>query len=239
MEELKILYEDNHIIVIDKPQNIPVQADISGDKDVLNMIKDYIKVKYSKPGEAYVGLVHRLDRPTGGVMVFAKTSKAAARLSESMKEGDFDKRYFAVVCSEPRVKQDRLVHYLKKNPATNVVMPVPQLTEGAKRAVLNYKIIGSERKGVSLAQVDLDTGRSHQIRVQMSTIGCPVFGDVKYGGDKIAKGYNLSLYAVSLKFTHPVTKQRMVFIAYPPMEEMPWRLFETEIEKNLAIAKPE
>ncbi|MGN1099437.1 MAG: RluA family pseudouridine synthase [Christensenellales bacterium] len=239
MENINILFEDNHIIVIDKPQNVPVQADSSQDTDLLTELKNYLKVTYNKPGDAYLGLVHRLDRPTGGVMVFAKTSKAASRLCEAIKEGDFEKRYFAVICGEPRMKSDRLTHYLKKNPVTNVTMAVPQLTDGAKKAVLQYKIIGTLKKGVSLAQVDLDTGRSHQIRVQMATIGNPVFGDVKYGGDKLAKGYNLALYSVCLKFTHPVTKQRMVFITYPPVDEMPWKLFETEIEKNLAISKPE
>ena len=220
--DFDILHEDNHILVAVKPQNLPTQADASGDADFLNLLKDYLK--HEKPGNVYLGLVHRLDRPTGGVMVFAKTSKAAERLCQAIREGDFEKEYLAVTVGCPREPKAQLTHYLKKNPLTNVVSVVPSATEGAKRADLLYEVL--ESKGpVSLLKVRLLSGRSHQIRVQMAHIGCPVFGDVKYKGD-IARGYPLALWAEKLAFTHPVSRERMVFIAYPPEEKEPWKRFE-------------
>jgi len=230
MEQLNIAYEDNHIIVVVKPQNIPTQEDDSKDKDLLTMVKEYIKVKENKPGNVYVGLVHRLDRPTGGVMVFAKTSKAASRLTEQMQSGDFHKRYLAVINGKPREKRGKLVNYLLKNARTNTVQVVPELTTNAKRAELTYEII-DEKEKVSLARIDLHTGRSHQIRVQMKNIGCPVYGDVKYGGDILAKGHNLALWAYELKFIHPTTKENMTFKVYPPEDITPWQVFNLNIVK--------
>ena len=221
MEE--IIYEDNHIIVVIKPQNVPSQPDSTKDEDMLTKVKNYVKEKYNKPGEAYVGLVHRLDRPTGGLMVFAKTSKAASRLTEQMKNGEFDKKYLAVLVGKPKYETDRLVHYLKKDEKNNIVKVVPMLENEAKRAELQYTILDSNQK-LSLAEIKLYTGRSHQIRAQMSTIGNAVFGDVKYGGD-IVKGYNLALWAYKLVFVHPVTKKIMNFISFPPETETPWKFF--------------
>ena len=224
MEDLIVLYEDNHIIVVVKPQNIPTQEDDSKDKDMLTIIKEYIKVKENKPGNVYVGLVHRLDRPTGGVMVFAKTSKAASRLTEDIKNGDFHKRYLAVVNGKPREKRAKLVNYLKKNARTNIVQVVPELESGGKRAELDYEIL-EEKEKVTLVNVNLHTGRSHQIRVQMKHIGCPVYGDVRYGGDILAKGHNLALWAFELKLVHPTTKENMTFKVYPPEDKTPWNVF--------------
>ena len=224
MEELKVIYEDNHIIVVIKPQNIPSQEDESKDKDLLTMVKDYIKVKENKPGNVYVGLVHRLDRPTGGVMVFAKTSKAASRLTQEIQEGNLTKNYLAVVNGKPREKRAKLVNFLQKNARTNTVMVVPELTTGAKRAELNYDVV-EEKEKVSLVKVELITGRSHQIRVQMKHIGCPIYGDVRYGGDKLAKGHNLALWSYELKLIHPTTKENMTFKVYPPEEITPWNVF--------------
>jgi len=224
MEELKVIYEDNHIIVVIKPQNIPSQEDESKDKDLLTMVKDYIKVKENKPGNVYVGLVHRLDRPTGGVMVFAKTSKAASRLTQEIQEGNLTKNYLAVVNGKPREKRAKLVNFLQKNVRTNTVMVVPELTTGAKRAELNYEVV-EEKEKVSLVKVELITGRSHQIRVQMKHIGCPIYGDVRYGGDKLAKGHNLALWSYELKLIHPTTKENMTFKVYPPEEIIPWNVF--------------
>lgn len=229
-EELKVVYEDNHILVVIKPQNIPSQGDSSKDLDMLTMCKDYIKEKYNKTGNVYVGLVHRLDRPTGGLMVFAKTSKAASRLAESMKVGEFTKKYLAVVVGKPKYAEDRLVNYLKKDTKDNVVRVVPQFEEGAKYAELSYKILDNNSK-LSLLEVRLATGRNHQIRVQLSTIGNPVFGDVKYGGD-IVKGYNLALWAYKLCFEHPISKQVMNFICYPPVEDTPWKYFKVDVLIN-------
>lgn len=230
MEQLNIAYEDNHIIVVVKPQNIPTQEDESKDKDLLTMIKEYIKERDNKPGNVYVGLVHRLDRPTGGVMVFAKTSKAASRLSEQIKNGEFQKTYLTVVNGKPREKRSKLINYLQKNARTNTVQVVPELTTNAKRAELEYEVL-DEKEKVSLLKVNLFTGRSHQIRVQMKHIGCPVYGDVKYGGDILAKGHNLALWAYELRFVHPTTKENMTFKVYPPEDIVPWKVFNLNIVK--------
>ena len=223
---MEILFEDNHIIVVKKEQNIPSQADSSGDKDMLSMVKEYIKEKYSKPGNVYVGLVHRLDRPTGGVMVFAKTSKAASRLSEQVQNGTLEKKYMAVTVGVPRERHGRLVHFLKKNEKENMVEIVPQLTEGAKRAELEYSVLDT-KADYALVEVKLFTGRSHQIRVQLKALGCPIFGDQKYGGPAMKKA-DLNLFATELRFEHPTTKEKMVFRVYPPEEKLAWKLFRLD-----------
>lgn len=220
---MKIVYEDNHLLVVIKPQNVPSQKDSSNDKDIQTMCKEYLKETYNKPGEAYCGLLHRLDRPTGGLMVFAKTSKAAERISKQIQDGEMQKEYLAVVVGHPKYETDYLVNYLKKDEKTNVVKVVPELETGAKKAELVYKVLDKTEK-LSLVKCELMTGRSHQIRVQMSTIGCPVFGDVKYKGD-IVKGWNLALWSYKLSFEHPITKNTMNFVCYPPEDEMPWKYF--------------
>ena len=234
MEDLIILYEDNHIIVVLKPQNVPSCEDESKDENMLSIIKEYIRVTYNKQGNVYLGLVHRLDRPTGGVMVFAKSSKAASRLSEQLRDGDFEKRYYAVLVGTPKEEKATLTHYMKKNAVNNMVYVCPPSVAGAKFAELEYEIIDS-KAGLSLADIKLHTGRSHQIRVQMSAIGTPVYGDMRYGGEKAKKGY-LSLWAYYLSFTHPVSKERMVFRVQPPKEINPWTNFETE--RSVTIIKP-
>lgn len=223
-QQLQIVYEDNHLLVVIKPQNIPSQPDSSGDVDMLSMCKDYVKTTYQKQGEAFVGLVHRLDRVTGGLMVFAKTSKCASRLTEQITQGDMQKKYLTVVVGKPKYDNDYLVHYLKKDEQNNIVKVVPMLETGAKKAELKYKVLDFNQK-LSLLEVDLFTGRSHQIRVQLSTIHHSVFGDVKYGGD-IVKGYNLALWAYKLTFLHPVTKKIMNFVCYPPVDDTPWNYFD-------------
>ncbi len=235
MEELKVLYEDNHIIVVLKPQNVPSQGDASGDESMLERVKAYVKEKYDKPGEAYIGLVHRLDRPTGGVMVFARTSKAAARLAEQMKNGKLEKKYLTILCGTPRDRQAHLSDYLVKDEKLNKVRVVPAAIEGAKKAELVYKILETTPQ-LSMADIKLLTGRSHQIRVQMSHIGTPVFGDVKYGGDKLAKGHNLALWAYELRFYHPTTGAPMVFVAYPPVDAVPWKFFP--VERYIGMVAP-
>ncbi len=234
MEDLTILHEDNHIIVVLKPQNIPSCEDESKDRDMLTIIKDYIKETYNKQGNVYLGLVHRLDRPTGGVMVFAKSSKAASRLSQQMIEGDFEKRYYTVLVGEPKEEKATLTHYIKKNAVNNMVYVCPPTVNGAKMAKLDYTVLES-KNGLSLTDVRLHTGRSHQIRVQMNAIGCPVYGDMRYGGEKAKKGY-LALWAYYLSFTHPVSKERMVFRVQPPKDITPWNSFDTE--KSVRIIKP-
>lgn len=227
-EELIILYEDNHIIVVLKPQMIACCPDESGDNNLLDVVKEYIKVTYNKQGNAYLGLVHRLDRPTGGVMVFAKTSKAAARLSEQMKNGGFEKRYVAVLCGVPSKKRGTLENYLRKNSVNNTVYVCTQTEEGAKFASLDYEITG-ESGGLSLADINLHTGRTHQIRVQTAAINAPVYGDMRYGGEKAVKG-KLALWAYSLRFTHPTTGEKLRFIAEPPKDGSPWNLFDIKLK---------
>ena len=234
MEDLIILHEDNHIIVLLKPQTVPSCEDESKDKDMLTMIKEYIAKTYNKTGNVYLGLVHRLDRPTGGVMVFAKSSKAAARLTEQMKNGDFEKRYYAVLVGKPREESATLTHYMKKNAVNNMVYVCPPTTAGAKFAELEYKTL-EEKSGLTLADITLHTGRSHQIRVQMNAIGTPVYGDMRYGGEKAKKGY-LALWAYYLSFTHPVSKERLVFRVEPVNDRTPWNLFDTT--KSVKIIKP-
>ena len=223
---MEVIFEDNHVIVVVKPQNIPTQLDESNDLDMLTMVKNYLKEKYDKPGNVYLGLVHRLDRPTGGLMVFAKTGKAASRLSEQLVSGDMKKKYLAVVNGVVSKNTEKLTNYLKKNLKTNTVAVVPELTTGAKRAELEYEVL-ERREKVSLVSLNLFTGRSHQIRVQMKHIGHPVYGDVRYGGDILAKGHNLALWAYELSFNHPITKQRMTFKCVPP-DIVPWTNFDVK-----------
>ncbi len=226
--ELNILYEDNHIIVTLKPQAVACCPDESGDDNLFDCIKRYIKTTYNKPGNVFLGLVHRLDRPTGGVMVFAKTSKAAARLSEQMKNGGFEKKYFAVLCGVPGKSKATLVNYLRKSSINNTVYVATESEEGAKFASLEYEIKDSA-EGLALADITLHTGRTHQIRVQTAAINCPVYGDMRYGGEKARKG-KLALWAYSLRFTHPVTGEAMRFLAEPPKEEIPWNKFAGELK---------
>lgn len=225
-KELIILHEDNQIIVVLKPQNIACCPDESGDDNLFDCIKRYIKTTYNKPGNVFLGLVHRLDRPTGGVMVFAKTSKAASRLSEQMKNGGFEKRYLAVLCGVPSRRQATLENYLKKNTVNNMVFVCTQTEEGAKFASLDYEI-KQDVAGLSLAEINLHTGRTHQIRVQMASINCPVYGDMRYGGEKAVKG-KLALWAYSLRLTHPTTGERLRFIAEPPVGEGIWKKFNID-----------
>ena len=224
MDDVAILHEDNSVLVVVKPQNIPSQGDSSGDLDLLTLLKQYVKDKYDKPGNVYLGLVHRLDRPTGGVMVFAKNSKAAERLSKQIVDGDMTKQYLTTVVGCPKEAKGTLVNYLKKNSLTNNVYVATFGDHNAKRAELSYQVLDSYRNALSLVKVQLGTGRSHQIRVQFAAINCPVFGDMRYGGDSI-KGSNLALWAYRLEFNHPVSKEHMVFVAYPPESE-PWVRFD-------------
>ncbi|MBR6778886.1 MAG: RNA pseudouridine synthase [Clostridia bacterium] len=227
--EPKIIYEDNHIIVVIKPQNIAVQEDASKDIDMLTIIKDFIKERDKKTGNVFLGLVHRLDRPTGGVMVFAKTSKAASRLSKQLKDKQLKKHYFCVVNGKPQIAENRIVTYLKKDEKTNTVRIAPKLEEGSKEAILEYKVLETKSK-LSLVDVNLITGRSHQIRVQMSgQLNVPIFGDFKYGDKE--HGGNLALWAYELTFVHPVTKQNMKFKVAPSYENSAFKFFEETIEK--------
>lgn len=214
MQDLKILYEDNHIIVVEKPNNIPSQADKTGDEDMLSIIKFYIKKKYNKPGDVYLGLVHRLDRPTGGVMVFARTSKAASRLSEQIRTKQVEKKYLATCDGKLEKEKDTWKDFLLKNERTNISRVVPEGTKNAKEAILDYEVVKyNEKTDLSVVKVNLHTGRHHQIRVQFASRGHSLYGDQKYGTR--GRGKQLRLWAYYLSFTHPVTKEKMEFEDVP------------------------
>lgn len=216
MQELKVLYEDNHIIVVVKPNNIPSQGDKSGDEDMLTIIKKYIKVKYNKPGEVYLGLVHRLDRPTGGVMVFAKTSKAASRLSEQIRNKQIKKKYIAVCDRKLEKEKDCFRDFLLKTEKTNMSRTVAEGTKNAKEAILDYEVIKyNEKTNLSTVKIDLHTGRHHQIRVQFASRGHSLYGDQKYGTR--GRGKQLRLWAYYLSFIHPITKEVLEFENIPEM----------------------
>ena len=221
MENLKILYEDNHIIVVVKPVNVPSQGDKTGDIDMLTIIKEYIKEKYNKPGE-----VHRLDRPTGGVMVFAKTSKAAGRLSEQVRDKKMHKKYLCIVDGKMEKTSGNMRDFLLKNEKTNTSKVVKEGTENAKEAILDYKVIKyNEEINMSVVEVDLLTGRHHQIRVQFASRNHSLSGDQKYGTR--GRGKQLALWAYSLSFEHPTKKELMEFKEYPEMIGS-WKILENK-----------
>ncbi|MGE5474293.1 MAG: RluA family pseudouridine synthase [Ignavibacteriales bacterium] len=212
------------MIIVEKPVNIPTQGDESGDIDMLSLIKEYIKEKYNKPGNVFLGLVHRLDRPVGGVMVFAKTSKAASRLSEQVRSRNLKKTYLAVVHGNIINPNGTLIDYLIKDNKTNTVKIVKKDINGAKEAVLDYNLIDT-KDGLSLIKVNLQTGRPHQIRVQFAGLGNPLWGDQKYGA-KISKfGQQIALWSHEIKLTHPVSKEEMSFKSVLP-DKYPWSLFD-------------
>lgn len=215
---INIIYEDNHLLVVEKKPNVLVQADNTNDLDLLTILKQYLKEKYNKPGNVYLGLVHRLDRPVGGVMVFAKTSKAASRLSEQVRTHQIKKEYQAVLCGKAKVK-DNLQDYLLKDEKTNTV----KVNKNGKFAELDYQLIKC-CDNLSLVKINLKTGRSHQIRVQFSSRHLPLWGDQRY--NKNAKvGEQIALYATGLSFCHPVTKELLSFKINTP-DEYPWNMFK-------------
>lgn len=208
MNNLNILYEDNHIIVVEKIINVPVQEDSSKDKDMLTIIKEYLKEKYDKKGNVYLGLIHRLDRPVGGVMVFAKTSKASSRLSEELRNKKIKKTYLAIALGKTK-EEEKLIDYILKDKKTNN----SYIDENGKEAVLNYKTLYYDKKNnLSLIRINLETGRHHQIRLQMSNINHPLYGDQRYNKQDKKQ---IALYAYKLEFIHPVTKENMTFKLLP------------------------
>lgn len=229
----EILFEDNHLLGIVKPVNIPVQEDSTGDPDLLSLLKEEVKERYNKPGNVYMGLVHRLDRPVGGAMIFAKTSKAASRLSECVRSHSFRKVYLTVVHGKPPASQGRLIHTLLKDAKSNTVTIVRKGTPGGKEAILDYTLLGSA-EGYSLLKIDLLTGRSHQIRVQLSGISCPLYGDQKYGAAVNKPGQQIALWSALVGFPHPVTKEEIELISLPPRSH-PWNLWPQPLQKQAIL----
>ncbi|HKJ44184.1 MAG TPA: RluA family pseudouridine synthase [Balneolales bacterium] len=221
--EIPVIYEDNHLLVVDKPQNMPVQPDISGDMDMLTCLKGYLKDKYNKPGNVFLGLVHRLDRPAGGVMVFARTSKAASRLTDQLRHRFVKKIYLAVVHGKPK-PVGTLTHFLYKDRDANLVEAVPRETKGAKKALLHFTTLETAGN-LSLVMITLETGRSHQIRVQFSKEGYPLWGDYKYGNVPVGDYQQLALYSHKLQLEHPTQRKSITFETLPP-EKYPWSEFQ-------------
>ncbi len=218
-----ILYEDNHIIALNKRPSDIVQGDKTGDKPLSEKLKDYIKIKYDKPGNVFLGVTHRLDRPVSGVVIFAKTSKALSRINELLRERKIKKKYWAVVSNKPAEESGHLVHYLKKNQQKNMSFSFNEEGKDRLKAELLYKYISKSDK-YHLLEVELLTGRHHQIRVQLSAIGCPVKGDLKYGAPRSNKDASIHLHARSLEFMHPVKKEKIVIVADPPGDPI-WNYF--------------
>jgi 23S rRNA pseudouridine1911/1915/1917 synthase len=221
-QPIKTLFEDNHVLVVEKPVNIPVQGDATGDRDLLEILKNYIAHKYEKPGNVFLGLVHRLDRPVGGVMVFARTSKAASRLSDEIRRNQVEKIYHAVVIGKSP-ENGELVHWLVKDEQTNMVSVYDREVSSSKRAVLRFRRIG-HANNLSLLQIELETGRPHQIRVQCAAIGHPLWGDQRYNQAGSESGQQIALFASSLTFNHPTTKERLTF-SLPLPNRLPFSLF--------------
>lgn len=229
MNELSILYEDNHVIVVNKKASDIVQGDKTGDETMPDTIKAYLKEKYQKPGNVFCGVVHRLDRPTSGAVVFARTSKALERLNAQFREKETNKVYWAIVESKPEKASGTLTHYLKKNEKQNKSYASLTETPGSKKAVLHYTLIASSDK-YHLLEVQLETGRHHQIRVQLSTIGCIIKGDVKYGARRSNPDGSVGLHARTLTFLHPTTKES-ISITAPVPEDSLWQFFQSAVSK--------
>lgn len=224
---LQVLHEDNHLIVVNKRVGDIVQGDKTGDKPLSDVVKEYLKDKYNKPGEVFLGVVHRLDRPTTGIVVFARTSKALTRLNELFKNRETQKTYWAVVKSKPPKDADKLVHFLKRNEKNNTSKAHLKEVPDSKMASLEYRIIATLQNYFAL-EIDLHTGRHHQIRSQLSAIGSPIKGDLKYGFDRSNPDGGIHLHARKLSFVHPVSKENLAIVA-PVPEETIWQAVQMEI----------
>ncbi len=212
----QIVYEDNHIIVVNKKSSQIVQGDKTGDICLADQIKNFLKIKYGKPGNVYCGVVHRLDRPVSGLVIFAKTDKALSRLTQQIKDRKIRKIYWAVVKNRPPKDEDTLVNYLVRNEKQNKSYIVPEGTRGAKEAVLHYRVLSESEGGYRLLEVELHTGRHHQIRAQLAGMGCPIKGDLKYGFPRSNHDGSISLHSRKIALVHPVKKEEMQWIGDVP-----------------------
>lgn len=230
MRKLKaseILYEDNHLIIVNKQASDIVQGDKTGDAPLSEVVKSWIKETYNKPGNVFTGVIHRLDRPVSGAVAFAKTSKGLSRMNELLRKKELNKRYWAIVENKPPKRSGKLVHFLKKNPKQNKSYAHPEGTDKALRSELNYKLLHSGDR-YHLLEVELLTGRHHQIRAQLSAIGCTIKGDLKYGAARSNPDGSISLHARYLDFMHPIKKE-LVKVCAPVPEERLWKHFETAL----------
>lgn len=222
----QVVYEDNHIIVLNKRASQIVQSDKTGDVCLVEIMKDYLKEKYNKPGRVYCGLVHRLDRPVSGLVIFAKTDKALSRLTKQIKNREIKKIYWAIVKGMPQQHEATLRNYLRRNEKQNKSYIVPEGTINAKLAILDYKLIGHSAGGYSLLEIELHTGRHHQIRAQLAGMGYPIRGDLKYGYPRSNADGSISLHARKLSFVHPIKKEHIEIEADVPSTENLWKAFD-------------
>lgn len=233
---MTVLYEDNHIIIVNKTVSEIVQGDKTGDKPLSEIVKEYLKEKYDKPGNVFCGVTHRLDRPVSGIVVFAKTSKALSRLNEMFKSKEVNKTYWAIVKNTPKQLEGTLKHYLVKNEKQNKSYPYDTEKPNSKLAILHYKLIAESDK-YNLLEINLETGRHHQIRVQLAKMGCPIKGDLKYGAERSNPDGGISLHARHISFVHPVSKEQVEVFAPVPDDNL-WKAFEdsrkeTETQRKL------
>lgn len=224
MDLTSILFEDNHLIVMNKKPSEIVQGDKTGDKTMPDTIKEYLKVKYNKPGNVFCGVIHRLDRPTSGAVVFARTSKGLERMNAQFREKETNKVYWAIVEQKPEKPEGTLVHFLKKNETKNKSFVTDSEKGGAKEAILTYQLIASSER-YHLLEITLETGRHHQIRAQLAAIGCFIKGDIKYGAKRSNEDGSICLHARRLTINHPVTKEVLTFTADTPNSAI-WKIFK-------------
>lgn len=223
-----ILYEDNHILAVNKPAGIPVQADLSGDAALEDMIKDFIKKRDSKPGAVFLGVIHRIDRPVSGVVLFAKTSKALTRMNQAVRDREIKKRYLAIIPKCDIREEGTLCHYIERNSSKNKSFAYDKPRPNAKEARLKYRVAAASDR-YFLIDIDLITGRHHQIRAQLSKSLAPIKGDLKYGADRSNPDGSISLHASSVEFTHPVTKESVTVTAPLPHDSL-WAFFEGSLQ---------
>lgn len=224
---MQILFEDNHVLVVEKPANVPTQADRSGDADMVTLLKEDLKQRYNKPGNVYLGLIHRLDRPVGGAMVFAKTSKAASRLSDAVRRGKLERRYLAVLRGAPPRESGSLAHYILKDSRANKVAVFPHEHKKAKQARLDYRLLRIEGE-LSLVYVKLVTGRPHQIRAQFAYVGCPLYGDQKYGFRRSRPREQIALWSCRIAFPHPISGETITLMSLPDRRD-PWSIWSDHL----------
>ena len=230
---MEVVYEDNHIIIVNKQSGEIVQGDKTGDRPLSDIVKDYIKEKYQKPGAVFLGVVHRLDRPVSGLVVFARTSKALTRLNKMFAEGEVHKTYWALVKNAPQKTEDTLTHWLVRNEKQNKSYAYATEKPNAKKAILKYRLIGKS-DNYSLLEVQLMTGRHHQIRCQLAAMGCPIKGDLKYGAPRSNPDGSISLLSHRVEFIHPVSKEQITVEAPLPDDQL-WQAFAIFFQKNFAF----